>query len=66
MTFASIVLLLTIAVFAAIVWWAYSPRFKRRHEKDGMIPFLDSRLPPSEAQAPHRDEESKTTDKSTS
>lgn len=46
MVFASIVLVLTVSVFAAIVWWAYAPRFKKRHEKDGMIPFLDSQTPP--------------------
>jgi cytochrome c oxidase cbb3-type subunit 4 len=60
MSYASIVLVVTMAVFAAVVWWAYAPRFKKRHEKDGMIPFLDSAIPRSAAA------ESETTDKTTS
>lgn len=64
MSFGSIVLILSIAAFAGIVWWAYSPRFKKTHEQDGMIPFLDSKTPPPEAQA--KDEGATTTDKSKS
>ena len=37
---------LVVVAFAAIVWAAYSPRFKKKHEQDGMIPFLDSSIPP--------------------
>ncbi len=49
MSYASIILIVSIVVFAIIVWWAYSPRFKKRHEQDGMIPFLDSKGHPPES-----------------
>ena len=49
MSFGSIILVLSMVVFAGIVWWAFSPRFKKTHEKDGMIPFLDSKSHPPES-----------------
>ena len=42
----SIATVLAFLVFLGIVWWAYAPRFKKRHEEDGMIPFLDSKTSP--------------------
>ncbi|MDY0328948.1 MAG: cbb3-type cytochrome c oxidase subunit 3 [Thiomonas sp.] len=64
MSFGSIILVLSMVVFAGIVWWAFSPRFKKTHEKDGMIPFLDSRNHPPESF--DQGDESKTSDKSKS
>lgn len=64
MSYASIILILSIVVFAIIVWWAYSPRFKKRHEQDGMIPFLDSKGHPPESFAkgqPPSDKRDETT-----
>ncbi|WP_298292145.1 cbb3-type cytochrome c oxidase subunit 3 [Thiomonas sp.] len=68
MSFGSIVLLLSIVVFAAIVWWAYAPRFKKTHEKDGMIPFLDSKNHPPESfsKTSGKGGDSQTTEKSKS
>lgn len=39
---------LVVVAGAGIAWLAYSPKFKRKHEEDGMIPFLDSAIPPEE------------------
>ncbi len=64
MSFGSIVLVLSMVAFFGIVWWAYSPRFKKKHEKDGMIPFLDSKNHPPESFDKGGD--SKTSDKSKS
>lgn len=64
MPFGSIVLILSMVVFVFIVWWAFSPRFKKTHEKDGMIPFLDSKSHPPESLDKGID--SKTSDKSKS
>jgi cytochrome c oxidase cbb3-type subunit 4 len=66
MSFGSIVLVLSMVVFAGIVWWAFSPRFKKTHEKDGMIPFLDSKNHPPESFDKDKDDDSKTSDKSKS
>jgi cytochrome c oxidase cbb3-type subunit 4 len=64
MSFGSIVLVLSMVVFAGIVWWAFSPRFKKTHEKGGMIPFLDSKNHPPESL--DKGDESKTSDKTKS
>jgi cytochrome c oxidase cbb3-type subunit 4 len=64
MSFGSIVLVLSMVVFAGIVWWAFSPRFKKTHEKDGMIPFLDSKNHAPESF--DKGDESKTSDKTKS
>ncbi|MGC9163135.1 MAG: cbb3-type cytochrome oxidase subunit 3 [Thiomonas sp.] len=64
MSFGSIVLLLSMAVFFGIVWWAFSPRFKKKHEQDGLIPFLDSKNHPPESFDKGAD--SQTSDKSKS
>ena len=42
---AAVITVLTFGVFIAIAWWAYSPRFRKTHEQDGMIPFLDESAP---------------------
>ena len=38
----TLVTLLSFAVFAAIVWWAYAPRNRARFDADAAIPFDDS------------------------
>lgn len=40
---------LVVVAGAGITWLAYAPRFKRQHEEEGMIPFLDSSLPAPES-----------------
>ncbi len=49
--FEAIITVLFLLAFIGIAWMAYSPRFKNRHEKDGMIPFLDSSMPPDAGDA---------------
>jgi hypothetical protein len=56
--FGSITTLMAFAAFVGIAWMAYAPRFAARHQRDALIPFLDSQLPPvsgqeSEACASH-------------
>ncbi len=41
----SAVTVLSVVSFAGIAWLAYAPRYKKRHEEDGLIPFLDSQSP---------------------
>ena len=43
----SVVTVVSMIAFAGIAWLAYAPRYKKRHEEDGMIPFLDSLTPPA-------------------
>jgi len=66
MSFGSIVLLLSMLVFAGIVWWAFAPRFKKQHEKDGMIPFLDSKSHPPASFGADKGTDAKTSDESKS
>jgi cytochrome c oxidase cbb3-type subunit 4 len=35
---------LAFLAFMGIAWLAYSPRYRKQHEADGMIPFLDSNM----------------------
>ncbi|OIQ82834.1 Cbb3-type cytochrome oxidase component FixQ [mine drainage metagenome] len=41
----SAVTVVSMIAFAGIAWLAYAPRYKKKHEEDGMIPFLDSQTP---------------------
>ena len=43
--FGSITTVMAFAAFIGIAWMAYAPRFAARHDRDAMIPFLDSQLP---------------------
>ncbi len=52
----SAVTVVSMIAFAGITWLAYAPRYKKKHEEDGMIPFLDSQTPP----APRADGDDKT------
>lgn len=35
-------LVILIALFIGIVWWAFGPSRKKRFERDGNIPFKDA------------------------
>lgn len=52
----SAVTVVSMIAFLGIVWLAYAPRYKKKHEEDGMIPFLDSQTP----SAPRADGDDKT------
>ncbi len=43
----SAVTVVSMLSFAGIAWLAYAPRYKKQHEEDGMIPFLDSLTQPA-------------------
>ena len=43
----SAVTVVSMIAFGGIAWLAYAPRYKKKHEEDGMIPFLDSQTPPA-------------------
>ncbi|WP_297909814.1 cbb3-type cytochrome c oxidase subunit 3 [Thiomonas sp.] len=43
--FGSITTVMAFAAFVGIAWVAYAPRFAARHQRDALIPFLDSQLP---------------------
>ena len=49
--FGSITTVMAFAAFIAIAWMAYAPRFAARHDRDAMIPFLDSQLPAQDGDA---------------
>ncbi|MDE2119623.1 MAG: cbb3-type cytochrome c oxidase subunit 3 [Betaproteobacteria bacterium] len=53
--FGSITTVMAFAAFVGIAWMAYAPRFAARHQRDAMIPFLDSQMP---AAASERGDES--------
>ena len=48
--FGSITTVMAFAAFVGIAWMAYAPRFAARHQRDALIPFLDSQLPPVSGQ----------------
>lgn len=39
---SEVYLMVLIASFIGIVWWAFGARRKRRFEKDGNIPFTEA------------------------
>lgn len=39
---SGVYLMVLIASFIGIVWWAFGARRKRRFEKDGNIPFTEA------------------------
>ena len=50
--FGSITTVMAFAAFVGIAWMAYAPRFAARHQRDALIPFLDSQLPPASGPEP--------------
>jgi cytochrome c oxidase cbb3-type subunit 4 len=37
-----LVMVLALAAFLGIVWWAYAPRRRERFERDALLPFNDA------------------------